>query len=450
MKRLAVALLLLTAIVSALVSVPANADPDPDVTLVHVKPDGSDYTGNPFCLDTVWDNGVPVAVNPARDCNNVVGQKHVIRTDGWSVSLVVESCIVENFSGANATILAQGRCGDVAEVIIRAEWNPAHNDEQCVVVDSSAPGETRISLTYDDGGMVYSTDPVMKEWDRLDDTVILKAPNVEAVTLPDSSTPLLLKDADGDDDRDAGDAHLMDHQGEIQAHAVIFDETIMRIRSAVGPVQLIDQVHGEHDVLIDLVTITLHQPTEGAVILAFIDSPHGCGYFTNPVAVDLDGDTINETDPGELDLGTAVVGISDWRGFFVGPQLWPASAQFTAEALAEAADHGLTSGMSNNGPIDQSLEFDWEGVHIDTVCEDQDTITFKVGYPDYVGSSPVFPVPEQVTMNWTTGLPVGGLAELPDAPGSSGRNYLTLAGLAGVALLALTAGAWYARRQRLG
>jgi len=46
--------------------------------------------------------------------------------------------------------------------------------------------------------------------------------------------------------------------------------------------------------------------------------------------------------------------------------------------------------------------------------------------------------------------PVGGIAELPDAPGSAGPNYVALAALAAAALLALTAGGWYARRRWLG
>jgi hypothetical protein len=165
--------------------------------------------------------------------------------------------------------------------------------------------------------------------------------------------------------------------------------------------------------------------------------------------VDLDGDTTKETGPGELDLGTAVVGISDWRGFSMGPHIWPASALFGAEALAEAADHSLNSGTSNNGPIDQSLVFDWEGVYLDTRCEDQDAITFEVGYPGAVGSFPVFPEPEPVTINWTTGLPVGGIADLPDASGSTGLNYIALAALAVAALAAVTAGAWHARKRWL-
>jgi parallel beta-helix repeat protein len=43
--------------------------------------------------------------------------------------------------------------------------------------------------------------------------------------------------------------------------------------------------------------------------------------------------------------------------------------------------------------------------------------------------------------------PVGGLAKLPDASGSSGFNYTALAALGGLALLALTAGGWYVRRR---
>jgi hypothetical protein len=44
-------------------------------------------------------------------------------------------------------------------------------------------------------------------------------------------------------------------------------------------------------------------------------------------------------------------------------------------------------------------------------------------------------------------LPVGGLAELPGVVGSSGPNYVLLAGLAAAAVVALAAGGWYARRR---
>jgi len=42
---------------------------------------------------------------------------------------------------------------------------------------------------------------------------------------------------------------------------------------------------------------------------------------------------------------------------------------------------------------------------------------------------------------------VGGIAELPEVSGSAGRSYVVLAGLAAAALVALGAGAWYARRR---
>jgi hypothetical protein len=42
--------------------------------------------------------------------------------------------------------------------------------------------------------------------------------------------------------------------------------------------------------------------------------------------------------------------------------------------------------------------------------------------------------------------PAGGIAELPDVAGPSGPPYAALAGLVAAALVALTVGAWYARR----
>jgi len=46
-------------------------------------------------------------------------------------------------------------------------------------------------------------------------------------------------------------------------------------------------------------------------------------------------------------------------------------------------------------------------------------------------------------------LPVGGLAELPEVSGSSGPNYIALAGGLAAAVVALAAGAWYGRRRRV-
>ena len=54
-----------------------------------------------------------------------------------------------------------------------------------------------------------------------------------------------------------------------------------------------------------------------------------------------------------------------------------------------------------------------------------------------------------ITSNATINAPVGGLAELPDVSDSSSPSYIALAGLAAAALVALGAGAWYARRRWL-
>jgi hypothetical protein len=58
-------------------------------------------------------------------------------------------------------------------------------------------------------------------------------------------------------------------------------------------------------------------------------------------------------------------------------------------------------------------------------------------------------------LNWTaitttpSPTPVGGIAELPDVSESAARSYIALAELAAAALVALSAGVWYARRRWL-
>jgi hypothetical protein len=56
----------------------------------------------------------------------------------------------------------------------------------------------------------------------------------------------------------------------------------------------------------------------------------------------------------------------------------------------------------------------------------------------------------EVPVEEATSPPVGGIAELPDVSDSPARSYIAIAGLAAVALVAFTAGAWYARRRWLG
>jgi len=385
----AVAAMVLTVLaVSSLSWTGHGAGAQEPLLIKHVNPDGSDFIGNPFCPPTVWSadgQARVVSVADWQDCNNAIGQLHLIRTVGFDPATM--TVVQFNLQGVGG-IVGPGtgiRCGDLLEAVDRPNWNPANNDQQCVVIHSSDPGETLVTLTYDDGGILSTTESAAKQWDTLTDTVILKAGDVESVTVPGMGAQKLPKDVDGDGDRDAADEHLLDHNGETQQHAVVFDEALKRLRSAEGPVQLIESPHGQHVGLAD-------HPAEGAVILAFIDSPHGCTYFTSP------------SDPLSS-LGTAVVGIADWRGFFVGPKVWPAGAQFDAEALAEAAAAGLAPGLSNNGDdIDfpEDFEANFLGVHVDSLCEELATITFKVGYPNFVASMPLMPAPEWVTINWTT------------------------------------------------
>jgi hypothetical protein len=54
---------------------------------------------------------------------------------------------------------------------------------------------------------------------------------------------------------------------------------------------------------------------------------------------------------------------------------------------------------------------------------------------------------DTLTIELGIGPPVGGIAQLPDVSDSSGRSYIALAALGALALVALTAGGWYARRR---
>jgi hypothetical protein len=350
----------------------------PSVTLVHVEPIGIDYTGNPYCPDTIWTGTKKPVVNPWHDCNNITSQYHVIRTEGWVIGTSgysVNTWNIENFSGAVATIQAQGRCGDLLEVTGRAGWTTANNDEWCVIIHSSMPGETRVTLSYTViGDGTFIAGPVVKEWDSLTDSVILKYGDgdLEKVKVYYGGTTLykelyLPKDMNGDTVRDYRDEALLDKQSVWQEHPVVWDEARKRVKSA-PPVQIIEVVHGEHDVLINGVSITTHQPTEGALVLAVIESPRFCTFFTNGVTEDCDGDTALEL-PGTCNYGATVTGVSDNLGRFTFPPPDP-----TAGGL---------------------------GVYVDTVCEEQAEIHFYAQYPNLPGSLRLG-LHEWVGINWTT------------------------------------------------
>jgi len=86
-----------------------------------------------------------------------------------------------------------------------------------------------------------------------------------------------------------------------------------------------------------------------------------------------------------------------------------------------------------------------------TVCSDCFSICMqgRIVLVQDIAALPPTPTPTPVP-TLTAASPVGGIAQLPDVSDSSGRNYIHLSGLAAAALVALTAGAWYARRRRLG
>ena len=74
--------------------------------------------------------------------------------------------------------------------------------------------------------------------------------------------------------------------------------------------------------------------------------------------------------------------------------------------------------------------------------------TFDYFHPSITGQANIASVTWDATFDFP--LPVGGVAELPDASDSSAPDYVLVAVLAGVALVTLGAGGWYARRRRLG
>jgi hypothetical protein len=196
--------------------------PPPAVTvqLRHVNPDGSDYTGNPLCPQTVWSadgKAKVVAVDPRHDCNNIASQRHIIRTEGYD-DMIGRAGLLSlgfNHEGVGA-IVVQGPCGLIGDFVSRPLYgnidddedtlvdedpvnqldddddtltdedpagDPARDLEMCVVIHSKDPGETRVTFTYlpGEGLPTATTDAVFKEWDKMIDTVILKAADVEAV-----------------------------------------------------------------------------------------------------------------------------------------------------------------------------------------------------------------------------------------------------------------------------
>ncbi|MGQ9573308.1 MAG: hypothetical protein ACUVV3_09045 [Dehalococcoidia bacterium] len=370
------------AVLAALWGFSQTASAQDGVVLVHVNPDGSDYTGNPYCPhggNPVDDDGDTVVDRAIDDCNNIVGSNHVIRTEGWGEGMT-HDWEITNY-GSNVpfppVLGSTGPCGDF-DIANQPGWDSANDGEQCIVIRSSTPGDTEVRLFYGTG---TATDVVVKQWDSLIDTVILKSPPA---------------DVNGDTVIDYLDHHLADQQGTWETDEVVWDESWKRVRS-YPPVRLIEIVHGGHEVLVDHQTIDLHQPTEGAIIKAWIEGGKGCTYFTTPTG----------TWPGGVvpyaSFGRMMNGISDAEGRFVGPQLvpditMPAGLQipqldWDGDTVADpTSHHGLT--------MDQ-LNYDIRDIYVDTTCEEQAIIRIQVGYPDSPGSLKV-PVEEWIGINWVT------------------------------------------------
>jgi hypothetical protein len=129
--------------------------------------------------------------------------------------------------------------------------------------------------------------------------------------------------------------------------------------------------------------------------------------------------------------------------------------------VQEFTAHDVLGHVPGGAPGETCRFWRWTYPNNDLYIEDN---IFGPGIPDLFEVSGSFPIEGSaggtlrlVTpycdtggLQWAATLSaVGGIAELPDVSGSSAANYIPLAGLAAAALVALTAGAWHARRRRL-
>jgi hypothetical protein len=144
------------------------------------------------------------------------------------------------------------------------------------------------------------------------------------------------------------------------------------------------------------------------------------------------GKGIENISGGNMELAPPVIDSVGSASGHTNPKCYPC----TVEVFSDTEDEGRI--YHGSAPTNDDATGTWTysgavtGPHITTTATHADGNTSEF-------SAPVaYPAP------------VGGLAELPDASDSAGRNYVAVA-LAGLAaLLALTAGAWYARRRWLG
>jgi hypothetical protein len=123
------------------------------------------------------------------------------------------------------------------------------------------------------------------------------------------------------------------------------------------------------------------------------------------------------------------------------------------DAEGNTASDSIEMTLADNCPgVFNADQTDADGDGLGNACDTDDD---NDGVPDEEDNCFIAYNPDQTDTDGDgvgdacdTSPAVGGVADLPDVSDSAGRNYVAIAGLAAAALGALTACAWYARRQR--
>lgn len=119
----------------------------------------------------------------------------------------------------------------------------------------------------------------------------------------------------------------------------------------------------------------------------------------------------------------------------------------SASLIMNAA--GCPTTQPTVGAGDSYVWADW-GTTSCVAPGDTVTIRFKTGDSPLTVDSVKWNLDDDTVIDGTGAVRmagVGGIAELPEVGGSSGSNYIALAGLAAAGLVVLGAGGWYARRR---
>jgi hypothetical protein len=153
--------------------------------------------------------------------------------------------------------------------------------------------------------------------------------------------------------------------------------------------------------------------------------------------VDIQDDNTNETIGSKCPGGTPVGGDAKFTGSPTGGSASVSVGAVTAQT--NTAGKTTTQIMQDltSGLVAQGVGAAFEGGEI-RITDNLADVLFSAGNTDS-GLA--------LWLQLQARLSVGGLAELPGVAGSSSLNYIAVAGLAAAALVALSAGGWYARRR---